>query len=118
MITALAMPSVAETMMGDITLGRMCRVTMRRAGVPIEREASTNSRSFSASTSPRTMRAVFIHEVTEMAVTIRMKMPVSGPKASTSVSRNRSTISSSSGSSGSARKRSVSRISGPSSRLK
>ena len=115
---AEAMPSVAETMMGDITLGRMWRSTRRWDGVPIERAASTNSRSFSASTSPRTIRAVCIHEVAPIAVTIRRKIPPSGPKPFDSGSRNSVTINSSKGSSGSARNRSVSRIRCPSRRLK
>ncbi|MNL74167.1 hypothetical protein D3C87_1997490 [compost metagenome] len=49
-----------------------------------------------------------------MTTTIRMKMPVSGPKAARSVSRNSIRMTSSSGKSGSARNRSVNRISGPS----
>ena len=51
-----------------------------------------------------------------MLLTIRMKMPVEGPKAARRGSRNSVTATSSSGNSGSARNRSVSRISGPSSR--
>ena len=74
------MPSVADTVIGDRTLGRTCRLIMRRAGVPMEREAMTNSRSFSASTSPRTIRAVCIQEVMPMTKTISMNMPVSGPE--------------------------------------
>ena len=50
-ITALAIPSVAETMIGDRIEGRICREMIRRAGVPIERAASTNSRSLIESTS-------------------------------------------------------------------
>ncbi len=72
---ALASPSVAETMIGESTLGKMCRLMMRRSRVPMDCAASTNSRSLMASTSPRTMRAVFIHEVMPMTKTIRMKMP-------------------------------------------
>jgi hypothetical protein len=49
---APAMPSVAATITGEITLGRMWRVMIRSDGVPIDRAASTNSRSFSVSTSP------------------------------------------------------------------
>ena len=37
---ALASPSVAETITGLRTLGRMCRVMTRRSRVPIERAAS------------------------------------------------------------------------------
>ena len=64
---AVAMPRVAETMIGDSTLGRMCRVISFWLVVPMERAAITNSRSFSASTSPRTIRAVGIQLVTPMA---------------------------------------------------
>ena len=115
---ALATPSVAETMIGLSTLGRMWRRMMRRDGVPMDFAASTNSRSFRARTSPRTMRAVCIHEVMPITKTIRMKMPLSGPKAVRSMSRNSMMMTSSSGSSGRARNRSVKRINGPSSRLK
>ena len=48
---------------------------IRRLGVPIDFAASTNSRSFSASTSPRTIRAVCIQLVMPMMKTISRKMP-------------------------------------------
>ena len=86
--------------------------------VPIERAASTNSRSLMASTSPRTIRAVGIQEVIATTVTIRMNMPPSGPKLALSGCRNSVTATSSSGRIGSDRNRSVRRISGPSSLLK
>ena len=76
---ASAMPRVAATMTGETTLGRMWRRMIRRGGVPMDRAASTNSRSFSASTSPRTMRAACIQLVTPMAKTISRKVPSSGP---------------------------------------
>ena len=41
---ALAMPSVADNMIGDSTLGRMCRPISWAFAVPIDRAASTNSR--------------------------------------------------------------------------
>jgi hypothetical protein len=78
---AVAIPSVAETMIGDSTFGRIWRRIMSKSEVPIDRAASTNSRSFRARTSPRTMRAVCIHEVMPTSVTIRMKVPPSGPNA-------------------------------------
>ena len=53
-----------------------------------------------------------------MMKTISRKIPVSGPNMPRSVSRNSMMMTSSSGSSGSARNRSVSRISRPSSRRK
>ena len=115
---AAAIPSVAATRTGDSTLGRICRVMIRRDGVPIDRAASTNSRSFSASTSPRTTRAACIQLVSPIAMTISRKVPSRGPRMPATVSRNRKIITSSKGSSGSARKRSVSRIRSPSIRRK
>ncbi len=53
------------------------------------------------------MRAVCIQLVMPMPTTIRMKMPVEGPKAARKGSLNRVMTTSRSGSSGSARKRSV-----------
>ena len=91
---------------------------MRRRRVPMLRAAVTNSRSFSASTSPRTMRAVCIQLVMPMTNTMSRKIPVSGPNAVRRVSRNSMMMTRSSGSRGSARNRSVVRISGPSRRLK
>ena len=115
---ALAMPKVAETMIGLSTLGRMWRVMMRRRRVPMLRAAVTNARSRSASTSPRTMRAVCIQLVMPMTNTTSRKIPVSGPKAARRLSRKSMMTTSSSGSSGSARNMSVPRISRPSSGLK
>jgi hypothetical protein len=111
-ITALATPKVAETMIGDITLGKIWRKIIRRAGV-LDREAKTNSRSFSAKTSPRTIRAICIQDVTPIAITIRIKIPPSGPNEITKGPRN--TISKSKGR---ARNRSVKRIKIPSRRRK
>ncbi len=115
---ACATSSVAATITGETTLGRMWRRMMRWGAAPMDRAASTYSRSFSASTSPRTMRAVCIHEVAPMATTIRVKAPSSGPRTLAIRSRNNITMTSSSGISGRARNMSVSRISGPSSRRK
>ncbi|MNT77752.1 hypothetical protein D3C72_2169000 [compost metagenome] len=115
---AEAMPRVAETMIELMTFGRMCLRITRYSHMPLALAASTNSWLLTASTSPRTMRAVCIQLVTPMTKTIRMKIPVSGPKAALSVSRNSMMITSSSGSSGSARNRSVIRISMPSICLK
>ena len=64
------------------------------------------------------MRAVFIQLVMPMMKTMSRKIPVSGPNMPRSVSRNSMMMTRSSGSSGSARKRSVTRISRPSSRRK
>ena len=86
--------------------------------VPIERAARTNSRSFNARISPRTIRAVFIQLVRPMTVTIRMNMPVSGPKLARSGWRNRVTATSSKGRIGSDSTRSVNRIRKPSSARK
>ena len=115
---AVAIPSVADTMIGDSTFGRICRVMIWLLLVPMDRAARTNSRSLMARTSPRTIRAVGIHEVMPMAQTIRMKIPRSSPNAADRGSRNSSIMTSSKGSRGRARNRSVRRISGPSSRLK
>jgi hypothetical protein len=65
--------------------------------VPIDRAERTNSRSFNAKTSPRTIRAVGIQLVIPIAVTIRMKIPVSGPNAPFSGSRNNNIITKSNG---------------------
>ncbi|EKD60189.1 MAG: hypothetical protein ACD_54C00900G0002 [uncultured bacterium] len=90
---------------------------IRRGAAPMDRAASTYSRSFSASTSPRTMRAACIQLVMPMAKTISKKAPISGPRMPATRSRNSITITSSNGISGSARNMSVNRISGPSRRL-
>ena len=115
---AVAIPSVAATMIGDSTLGRMWRVIIRRFGVPMDRAARMNSRSFRPRTSPRTIRAACIQLVAPIADTIRTKVPKPGPIAWPSGSRNSVTISSRSGSRGRARNSSVIRISGASSRRK
>ncbi|MNE81642.1 hypothetical protein D3C80_1783060 [compost metagenome] len=112
---AEAMPSVAETMIELNTFGRIWRRIMRYSRMPLDFAAMINSWLLIVSTSPRTMRAVCIQLVTPITKTMRIKIPVSGPKAARSVSRNSMRMTSSSGSSGRARKRSVSRISGPSS---
>ena len=115
---AVAMPRVAETIIGDITFGRICRRIILPGRVPIERAAKTNSCSFNAKTSPRTIRAVGIHEVIPMAVTIRIKIPVSGPNELERGWRNSITITSNNGNKGRARNKSVRRINSPSIRLK
>ena len=118
MMMALAMPSAAATVMGLRVLGRMWRRIMRTGGAPIERAASTNSRSLRASTSPRTTRAVCIQEVLPIDTTIKIKMPASGPRRLDRTSRNSITITSKRGSRGRARNRSVMRIRTPSRRRK
>ena len=85
--------------------------------VPPLLAAKMNSWFLIASTSPRTMRAVCIQLVMPITKTIRINIPVSGPNIARKVSRNSMIITSSSGKSGNARKRSVKRISGPSSHL-
>ncbi|MOA06615.1 hypothetical protein D3C78_1262650 [compost metagenome] len=112
---AEAMPRVAETMIELSTFGRIWRRMMRYSRMPLDFAAMMNSWLLIVSTSPRTMRAVCIQLVIPITKTMRMKMPVSGPKAARSVSRNSMRMTSSSGNSGRARNRSVSRISGPSS---
>ncbi len=108
------MPSVAETMIELSTFGRICLRMMRYSRMPLDFAAMMNSWLLIVSTSPRTIRAVCIQLVMPITKTMRMKMPVSGPKAARSVSRNSIRMTSSSGKSGRARNRSVSRISGPS----
>ena len=115
---ATASPSVADTMMGEITFGRRCRRMIAPDEVPMERAARMNSRSFKASISPRTIRAVCIQLVRPTTTTIRMNIPPSGPKLARSGWRNRVTATNSSGRIGSDRNRSVMRINSPSSRLK
>src|SRR5687767_15203387 len=51
---------VASMMSSDDMFGRMWRKMMRHPGTPMKRAACTNSRSFSDSVIPRTMRAVTI----------------------------------------------------------
>ena len=79
-IIAFAMPKVADTIIGDITLGRIWRKISRVLLVPIDLAAHTNSRSFSAKTSPRTIRAVGIQLVIPIETVMRMKIPFSGSK--------------------------------------
>src|SRR5437588_431916 len=55
--TAPAMPMAACTMTGWIMLGQIWWLTMRQSLAPSARAASTNSRSFTASTWARTRRA-------------------------------------------------------------
>src|SRR6056297_21842 len=112
---AFATASVPETMIGDSTLGRMCRRISRREGVPMERAARMNSRSFRARISPRTMRATGIHEVSPMTQTMRMKIPASVPNLWLNGSRKSMMMTSRSGRTGRARNRSVSRIRMPAS---
>ena len=112
------MPKVADTIIGDSTFGKMWRVIIREFFVPIERAERTNSRSFNAKTSPRTIRAVGIQLVIPIAVTIKMKIPVSGPNAPFNGSRNNSIITNSNGKIGNAKNRSVRRIKGPSKKRK
>src|SRR5262245_6266027 len=54
-------PSVATTTIGPRQLGRTCRNRMRASEAPSARAASTKSRPRSASTSPRTIRAMPSH---------------------------------------------------------
>jgi hypothetical protein len=96
--------------MGDITLGRMCRVIMRRGACRSTRrqhEFAFLQRQHIAAHDPRRVHP----EVMPMAVTIRMKIP-SRARRQRSAFAEQQHHHSSSGSSGSARNRSVSRISG------
>ena len=111
---ACAMPSVAATTIGLSAFGKMCSRMMRSGRAPMLRAATTYSHCLMASTCPRTMRAVCIQLVMPMTATISTKMPASRPSEDCSGSRNSIMATSSSGSTGSARNRSVTRISGPS----
>ena len=53
---AAAMPSVASTISGASTFGRMCRTMIAPSRQPTVRAATTNSRSFTLSTVPRVIR--------------------------------------------------------------
>ena len=96
-IIALAMPSVAETIIGEKTFGRMWRNIIFASVPPIDRAARMNSLSFIARTSPLTIRAVGIQLVTPIDTTIRINIPFSGPKVPLSGSRKSSIMTSSSG---------------------
>ena len=58
--TAPITDSVSATRIGPIEFGSRCDVTIRKLDAPTARDASMNSRSFSASTWPRTRRATYI----------------------------------------------------------
>ena len=115
---ALAIPRVADTMIGLRMLGKICSIMIREEDTPTLLAARTNSRSFTTRVSPRTIRAVCIQLVIPITKTISKKMPVSGPNAARRASLNNMMITSSSGSSGRARNKSVIRMSGPSRGLK
>ncbi len=108
---AAATSMVAATITGPRLLGRMCRTTWREVLAPSARAASTNSFSRRLKNCARTRRATGIQRKPPMTATMRMKMPTSRPKACFSGSRNRKISSSSSGSCGRLRNRSVTHIS-------
>ena len=108
---AAATSMVAATITGPRLLGRMCRTTWRVVLAPSARAASTNSFSRRLKNCARTSRATGIQRKPPITATMRMKMPTSSPKAAFSGSRNRKINSSSSGSCGRLRNRSVSHIS-------
>ncbi len=56
------MISVEDTMTTPMAFGRMCLKMMRVSDAPATRAASTNSRSRNDRNSPRTRRAMPIHE--------------------------------------------------------
>jgi hypothetical protein len=70
---AVATISDAVTMIDDNVFGRMWRRMIRALLMPIETQASTNSRSRIARKSPRTRRAIGGQDTTAMAmITLRM----------------------------------------------
>ena len=77
----MVMPKVADTMIGDITLGRIWPRKSWVLLVPIERAVRINLRSFTARTSPCTMRTVGIQLLMTMDTVIKIKRLFSGPKA-------------------------------------
>ena len=79
-IIAFAIPSVADTIIGEKTFGRICRIIIFPSVPPIDFAARINSLSFIASTSPLTILAVGIQLVTPIDTTIRINIPFSGPK--------------------------------------
>src|SRR2546423_2577859 len=80
---ACGMPNVAWTMIGPRAFGRMCRERILLGRVPLDRAASTNSRSRSDIACPRTSRAMSIQRVTAMA---KMILSSPRPKSSTRIS--------------------------------
>ncbi|MCY1314414.1 hypothetical protein D9M70_650520 [compost metagenome] len=60
----------ADTMIGDMALGRICVAMMRTGFCPITTAACTNSRCLSDRNSPRTRRATGGHDTTEIAATM------------------------------------------------
>ncbi len=60
----------ADTMMGDMALGRIWVRMMRSGFCPITTAACTNSRCLSVRNSPRTRRATGGQDTTEMAATM------------------------------------------------
>ena len=107
---AAATSIVAATITGPRLLGRMWRTTWRLVLAPSARAASTNSFSRSEKNCARTSRATGIQRKPPITSTIRMKMPTSRPNVCFSGSRNRKISSSSSGSCGRLRNRSVTHI--------
>ncbi len=69
------MVSVAYTATGPIRLGTTCRTRMPKVPTPLARAASMNSRRFSASVWPRTIRAVVSQPTAPMARNRPARLP-------------------------------------------
>ena len=102
---------VRATRIGPIELGSRWRMTMRKFDAPTARDASMNSRSLSASTWPRTMRATVIQPKMasrKMMKRIDVRSPMIGVSQLISPSMLR--VTSRATRNGKARKMSVTRI--------
>src|SRR6478609_11430852 len=64
---AVATMNDADTMMGDMALGRICVLTMRAGVWPMTMAACTNSRCLSVMNSDRTSRAAGGHDTMAIA---------------------------------------------------
>ena len=107
---AAATSMVAATITGPKALGRMWRTTRRALPAPSARAASTNSFSRSDRNWARTSLATGIQRKPPMTTTMRTKMPPSDPNTLLKEFWKRYITSSSSGSRGSDKKRSVSHM--------
>ena len=63
--------SVVATMIGEITLGRICTLMMRKPPAPAAVAATTYSRSRTLNASPLTKRATLVQLTREMITMIR-----------------------------------------------
>ena len=107
---AAATSMVAATITGPSELGRMWRTICRCVLAPSARAASTNSFSRRLKNCARTTRAAGIQRKPPITSTISTKMPTSGPTSDFNPSRKKKISTSSIGSCGMLRNRSVTHI--------